>query len=95
MLHESPFKRSSERHSTKTHASLIVNFRGHLQRHPCLIVEISRGGYRLRGGFRVRRGQVVEVIPKDDPLSIAKCSVIWVGRDGTAQQGQAGLEAMN
>ena len=94
VLHESPFKRSSERHSTKAQASLITNFRGHLQRHPCLIVEVSRGGYRLRGGFRIKRGQVVEVIPKDDPLSVAKCSVIWVGKEGTPHQGHAGLEAI-
>ena len=95
VLHESAFKRSSERHPTKKQASLIMNFRGHLQRQPCLIVDVSRGGYRLRGTFRMKRGQVVEVIAKDDPLSVAKCSVIWIGRDGTAQQGQAGLEAIN
>jgi hypothetical protein len=95
VLHDSPFKRSSERHLTKRQASLIMNFRGRLQRHPCLIVDISRGGYRLRGNFQVKRGQLVEVIPKDDPLSVAQCSVIWVGRQGTAQRGQAGLEAMN
>jgi hypothetical protein len=60
-----------------------------------LIVDISRGGFRVRGSFRLKRGQVVEVIPDDDPLSVAKCSVVWVGKPGTVQQGDAGLEAMN
>src|SRR5262249_54265525 len=92
--HASPFKRSSERQRqpTKKQASLITNLRGHLQRHPCLIVDISEGGYRVRGSFRIKRGQFVKVIPADDRLSVAKCSVVWVGRMGTAQQGEAGLE---
>lgn len=95
MLHASPFKRSSERHPVKKHGSLIVNYDRHLQRHPCLIVDVSRGGFRVRGSFRLKRGQVVEVVPDEDPLSVVKCNVVWIGKTSTAQQGEVGLETMN
>ena len=94
MLGTSPKERSSERQPAKQHGSLIVSLDRHLHRVPCLIVDISRGGFRIRGSFRLRRGQMVEVVPEEDPLSVAKCSVVWVGRLGTAQQGEAGLEAL-
>ena len=58
-------------------------------------MDLSRGGFRVRGSFRLRRGQLVEVIPDEDPQAVAKCSVVWVGRTGTAQEGEAGLEAMS
>jgi hypothetical protein len=95
MLDTSQFKRSSERHPAKKHGSLIINLERHLQRLPCLILDFSRGGFRVRGSFRLKRGHIVEVIPDDDPLSVVKCSVVWVGRTGSAQQGEAGLEALN
>ena len=95
MLDTFPVKRSSERHASKKHGSLIINLERHVQRLPCLIVDLSRGGFRVRGSFRLRRGQVVEVIPDDDPLSVARCSVVWVGKTGSAQHGEAGLEAIN
>ena len=96
MLQVSPFKRTCERHAVKKHGSLIVNNHDrHLQRHACLIVEVSRGGFRVRGSFRLKRGQVVEVVSNDDPLSIVKCNVVWVGNVNTAQQGEVGLEATN
>ena len=94
MLQLSPFKRSSERHPAKKHASLIMNINYHLRRFPCLIVDMSRGGLRVRGSFRLKRGQVVEIVSDEDPVSVTKCSVVWVGRTGTTQQGEAGLEAM-
>jgi hypothetical protein len=95
VLDTSPFKRSSERHPAKKHGSLIINLERQLQRLPCLIVDFSRGGFRVRGSFRLKRGQLVEVIPDDDPLCVVKCSVVWVGSPGSAQQGEAGLEALN
>ena len=88
MLVISLTKRSAERHPAKKHASLITNLR-HLQRFPCLIVDISRGGFRVRGSFRLKEGQHVEVVPDEDPLSVSQCSVVWVG------DGEVGLETIN
>ncbi len=46
---------------------------------PCLIVDRSQEGFRLRGNFSLRRGQIVELIA-DDPEDSVRCEVIWVGR---------------
>jgi len=35
---------------------------------PCLVVDRSHEGFRLRGGFRLKRGQLIELIVEDDPL---------------------------
>jgi len=35
-------------------------------------------------------GQVVEV--SDDSLLTARCRVIWIGKPGSKQEGEAGLE---
>jgi PilZ domain-containing protein len=94
VLHMSPFKRNSERHGARLYASLIVNLNRQVQRLPCLILDISRRGYRVRGSFRLKRGEQVEVIPRDDPIAAAKCNVVWVGRTGSALQGEAGLETI-
>ena len=95
MLDLCPAKRSSERHPAKKRGSLIINLDAHLQRLPCLIMDLSRGGFRVRGSFRLRRGQLVEVIADENPQAVAKCSVVWIGRAGTAQEGEAGLEAIS
>ena len=34
---------------------------------PCLIVDRSQEGLRLKGNFRLRRGQLVEIV-LDDPV---------------------------
>ena len=47
------------------------------------------------GTFRLKRGQVVEIIPDDDPLNISKYHVIWIGKPGSKHEGQAGLQLLN
>jgi len=87
--------RRSKRVITRNRASLIVNFKGHAERRPCLIVDRSPGGFRLRGvSSRLRRGQVVEVILDEDPSNPVRCSVIWTGQPGSKQEGEAGLETV-
>jgi hypothetical protein len=86
--------RRSDRIVTKKGASVVVNLGSHPQRVPCLIVDRSPGGFRLRGGFRLKRGQVVEVIPGEDELNAIRCSVVWVGKPGSKQEGEAGLKAV-
>jgi len=47
------------------------------------------------GALRLKRGQVVEIIPDEDPVNISKCSVIWIGKPGSKQEGQVGLQLLN
>jgi hypothetical protein len=37
---------------------------------------------------------VVELILDEDPLRPERCSVIWVGKSGTKQEGEVGLETI-
>jgi hypothetical protein len=85
--------RSSKRVATRKGASLVVNLGSVPQRVPCLIVDRSPEGFRLRGSFRLRRGQLVEVIPGDELGSI-RCSVAWVGKPGSKEEGEVGLRAL-
>jgi hypothetical protein len=61
---------------------------------PCLVVDRSHEGFRLRGGFRLKRGQLIELIVEDDPLDSVQCEVIWTGRAGSQQEREAGLQAV-
>ncbi len=47
------------------------------------------------GTFRLKRGQVVEIIPDEDPLNISKCQVIWTSKPGSKQEGKVGLQLLN
>ncbi|HKW65440.1 MAG TPA: hypothetical protein VJN89_23010 [Candidatus Acidoferrum sp.] len=86
--------RRSKRIATKKGASVVVNLGSHPQRVPCLIVDRSPEGFRLRGGPRLRPGQLVEVIPGDDELNAIRCSVVWIGKPGSKQDGEVGLKAI-
>jgi len=48
----------------------------------------------LRGSFRLKRGQVVEVIWDADPSNSVRYKVIWTGNPGSKREGEAGLEAV-
>ena len=87
--------RRSKRVITRNRASLIVNFKGRAERRPCLIVDRSPGGFRLRGvSSKLRRGQVVEVILDEDPSNSVPCSVVWIGEPGSKQEGEVGLRTV-
>ena len=86
--------RRSKREATKRPASIVFS-RGrhrHHERFPCLIVDSSQKGFRLRGNFQLKRGQVVEVIPNDDPLNVIRCSVVWIGKEGSKQEREVGVQ---
>ncbi|PYT69353.1 MAG: hypothetical protein DMG39_18840 [Acidobacteria bacterium] len=68
-------------------ASLLVNLKGRVERFPCIVIDRSKGGLRLRGSFHLRRGQAVEVTFDDDLLRV-RCQVIWV------REGEAGLASV-
>lgn len=91
-LHSAHVRRSI-RVVAKTPASVVIDLASRPKRLPCLILERSREGFRLRLNSRLRRGQVVEVISQDDPLHIIPCRVVWVGKPGSKQEGEVGLES--
>src|ERR1700746_2103905 len=79
-----PASRRSERVVRTRRASIVADIRGQPERFPCLIVDSSQNGFRLRGHFsKLKRGQALEVIPEDDPFNIVSCSVVWTGTRGS------------
>ena len=88
-------ERRSQRIATKRRASLVIDLTDHPHRIPCMIVDISPEGFRLRGGFRLRRGEMVEVVPEDDPLAAVRCNVVWIGRPGSKEYGEVGLQTVS
>ena len=92
----SPFRkdRRSKRVLSKRRASLVINLDRKPERLPCLVLDSSKEGYRLRGNLDLRRGQVVELILDEETPSPERCSVVWVGKAGSKQEGEAGLETI-
>jgi PilZ domain-containing protein len=87
-----PKGRRSNRVVSKRRASLVVNLDRNQKRLPCLVLDSSKEGFRLRGSFQLRRGQLVELILEEEPPICERCSVVWVGKAGTKQEGEIGLE---
>lgn len=89
-----PKGRRSKRVMLKKRASLVINLESNQKRFPCLVLDTSKEGFRLRGSFHLRRGQVVELILDEDPPCSERCSVVWIGKAGSKQEGEVGLEAV-
>jgi hypothetical protein len=94
MLSLPPKGRASTRVMTKRRGSLVIDLDRKPKRVPCLVVDCSRGGFRVRGSFDLRRGQMVELIVDEHMPSPDRCRVVWVGKTGSKQEGEAGLETM-
>ena len=86
--------RRSKRVVSKRRASLVVNLDRKPTRLPCLVLDSSKEGFRLRGTFDIKRGQVVELIFDEDTPTPLRCSVVWVGKPGSKQAGEIGLAAI-
>jgi len=85
--------RSSKRVVSKRRASLVIDLDRRPRRLPCLVVDSSKGGFRLRGSFDLKRGQVVELLDEKSTSS-ELCRVVWVGKAGSKQAGEIGLETV-
>jgi hypothetical protein len=94
MQHGPPISdgRRSKRVAGKKPARLVINLSGFQKMLPCIVIDRSHDGFRLRGDFKLRRGQLVELV-LDDPISV-RCEVIWVGKAGSQHAGQAGLQTV-
>lgn len=86
--------RRSKRTAVKKRASLVAEHGRQYERIPCLILDSSQDGFRLRANVRLRRGQVVEVILDEDPFNVVHYSVVWVGKPGSKNEGEMGLQAV-
>src|SRR5256714_14813836 len=84
-------RRRSSRIVTKKRASLVITLSGIQKMFPCLIVDRSQEGFRLRGSFRLKRGQLVEIV-LDDPVDSVQCEVEWTGKTELEQVGEVGLQ---
>jgi hypothetical protein len=87
--------RRSKRVVSKRRASLVINLDRKPKRLPCLVLDSSKEGFRLRGSFHIiRRGQVVELTLDEEMPNPRRCSVVWVGKAGSKQEGEVGLETV-
>jgi len=89
-----PERRYLKRSPCKQGANLIVNLDRIPKRLPCLVLDSSTRGFRLRGSFHLKRGQIVEIILDEAPLNAVRCQVVWVGKPGSKQEGEIGLETV-
>lgn len=87
-----PKGRRSKRVMLKKRAGLVINLDRKPKRLPCLVLDSSKEGFRLRGSFHLKRGQLVELILDEDPVRSVRCSVVWVGKVGSEQEGEVGPE---
>jgi PilZ domain-containing protein len=89
-----PPGRRSKRLISKNPASLVINLDRKPKRLPCLVIDSSKEGFRLRGNFDLRRGQVVELILDTDMPTPERCRVVWVGKAGSEWEGELGVETL-
>jgi len=87
-------RRSKRILSRNPRGSLVVNLDRNQKRFPCLVLDSSQDGFRVRGSFHLKRGQIVEVILDADPLNAVRCSVVWIGKAGSKHEGEGGLETV-
>jgi PilZ domain len=87
-------RRSKRILSKNPRGSLVVNLDRNQKSFPCLVLDSSQDGFRVRGSFHLRRGQIVEVILGADPLNAVRCNVVWIGKIGSKQEGEVGLETV-
>ena len=90
-----PERHQSKRVTLKDHASLIfVNCFGRVERLPCLVVDRSQDGFRLHVSSGLRLEQLVDLVLDEAPPKMVRCGVVWIGKPGSKQEGQAGLQTV-
>lgn len=86
-----PERRRLKRTPLKKRASLIVKHGRQSERIPCLILDSSQDGFKIGGASRLKRGEHVELILDEYTSNTVSCRVMWVGKPGSKQGGEAGL----
>ena len=88
-----PPGRRSRRAVSKSPASLVIHLDRNPKRLPCIVVDSSKEGFRLRGSFDLMCGQV-ELILREDMPTPERCKVVWVGKAGSKRERELGLETL-
>jgi hypothetical protein len=81
-----------KRTALKKRASLIVKHGRQAQRIPCLILDDSQNGFKIVGASSLKQGQFVDLILDEHTSDTLRCRVMWVGKPGSKQGGEAGLQ---
>ena len=85
-------RRRLKRTALKERASVVVKRRRQEERMPCLILDSSQEGFRIRGVAQLKRGLMVELILEEHPMNPVVCTVMWVGKPGAKNAGEVGLQ---
>lgn len=85
-------RRRLKRTALKMRANLIVKHGRQSERIPCLVLDDSRHGFKIVGASRLKQGQFVELILDEHTSTTVTCRVMWVGKPGSKQGGEAGLQ---
>jgi hypothetical protein len=85
-------RRRLKRTALKKRASLIVKHGRQAQRIPCLILDDSQSGFKIVGASSLKQGQFVDLILDEHTSDTLRCRVMWVGKPGSKQGGEAGLQ---
>jgi len=86
--------RRSERTPLQIPACVVLDLNRNPNRIPCLIVDLTIKGFRLRGNLNLSRGQVVQVILEHQPQISFHSRVVWIGQANSMQEGEFGLEVV-
>lgn len=89
-----PEGRRFKRILTKQRASMVVNLDRNRKKLPCLVLDSSKDGFRLRGTFHLRRGQTIEVVLDANPRYAVRCDIVWVGKPGSKEEGEVGVQTV-
>jgi hypothetical protein len=84
--------RRFERFYMNTPATLVIESQAGKSQHAAAILDYSHFGLRIRPNVALHPGQDVQVFSGKHPWLDEHCRVIWTGRRGSKQEGEAGLE---
>jgi hypothetical protein len=88
-------RRSFKRTPTIMPVTLLVETPGSRLDFDAVVVESSQQGIRVRVDTALTPGATVWVIPNTSSGYNERCRVVWIGKAGTDNEGEAGLEFVN
>jgi len=86
--------RRSERTPLQIPACVVLDLNRNPNRIPCIIVDLTTKGFKLRGNLNLSRGQVVQVILDHQPQISFHSRVVWIGQANSEREGEFGLEVV-
>jgi PilZ domain-containing protein len=74
---------------------LRIDSKGGKAEYEAHTLDLSQHGVRIHAPVELTPGQVVAVVPTEDPRYTMPARVIWIGRSESNQAGEAGLQLLN